>query len=119
MDRVAADIMDNVADATEDEDVVDNKVEDEVHLRRRRKATTYPGLVDRLPHHSAEEQLHSMPQIQSNGSTIGIIVSCVDLTWKMGIHLQHAHMIGENLGTRRDATDRTYSSTSRPDTPYC
>ena len=117
MDRVGADTEDSVADAMADQAAVDVGVEDEVHLCRRRKTTTYPRLVDRLPHYSAEEQHHRMPQILSNGTTIGIIVSCADLMWKMDIHLQHAHMVGENLGTRRDATDRMYSSTLRPDMP--
>ena len=115
MDRVVADTKDNEADAMADEAVEDDGVEDEVHLRRRRNKTTYPRPADRLPHYSVEEQLHSMPQTLSNGTTIGIIVSRVDLTWKMGIHRQHVHRIGERLGTRRDATDRMYSSTSRPD----
>ena len=118
MDRVGADTEDNVADAMADEAAEDNGVEDKVHLRRRRNTTTYPKLVDRLVHYLAEEQLHSMPQIPSNGSTIGIIVSCVDLTWKMDIHLQHAHVIGESRGIRRDAPDRMYSSTSRQDTTH-
>jgi len=115
------DIVDRVvaaADAMADEAAVDDRVEDKVNLRRQRKKTTYPRLVDRLPHYLEEEQHHSIPQILSNGTKIEIIVSGVDLTWKMDIHLQHAHMIGENLGTRRDATDRMYSSTLRPDIPH-
>jgi len=110
VDRVVA-----AADAMADEAAEDNGVEDEVHLRRRRKTTTYHRSVGRSLHYSAEEQHHSMPPIPSNNTTIGIIVSRVDLTWKMDIHLQHAHVIGESLGTRRDATDRMYSSTLRPD----
>ena len=118
MDRVVADTEDNAADAMAEEAAEDNRVEDEVHLHRRRNTTTYPRSVDRLPHYSAEEQLHSMPQILSNDTTIGIIVSCADSTWNMGIHQQHAHVIGKRLDTRRDAPGRMYSSTSRLDTPH-
>ena len=118
MGRVGADTEDNVADAMADKASEDNGVEDVVHLHRRHNTTTHPRLVDRLTHYSAEKKRHSMPQTLSSGTTIGITVSCVDLTWKMDTHLQHAHMIGENLGTSRDATDRMYSSTSRPDTPH-
>jgi hypothetical protein len=56
-----------------------------------------------------------MPQILSNVTIIGIIVSHVALMWKMDIYPQHAHKIGKKLGTRRDATDRIYSSTLQPD----
>ena len=66
------------ADAMANEDAEDDGVEDKVHLRRRRNKTTYPRPADRLPHYSVEEQLHSMPQTLSNGTTIGIIVSRVD-----------------------------------------
>ena len=62
VDRVGAVTEDSVADATADEAAVDNGVEDEVHLRRRRKTTTYPRSVDRIPHYLAEEQHHSMHQ---------------------------------------------------------
>ena len=110
MDRVVT-----AADAMADKDAEDNRVEDGVHLCRRRKTTTYPRSVGRSLHYSAEEQHHSIPQILSNDTTIGIIVSHVDLTWKMDTHLQHAHGIGKSLGTRRDATDRTYNSTLRLD----
>ena len=110
MDRAEA-----AADAMADEDAEDDGVEDEVHLRMRRKTTTYHKLVGRSLHYLVEEQHHSMPQTPSNDTTIEIIVSCVDLTWKMDTHLQHAHVIGENLGTKKDATDRIYSSTLQPD----
>jgi hypothetical protein len=106
------------ADAMADEAVEDDKEEDEVHLRRRRKTATYPRSVDRLHHCLEEEQRQCIPQIPSNDTTIGITVSHVDLTWKMDIHLQHAHKTGESRGTRRDAPDRMYSSTLRPDTPH-
>jgi len=115
VDRVEADTEDSVANVTADRDAADNGVEEEVHLRRQRKTTTYHRLVGRLTHYLADEQHHSMPQILSNVTIIGIIVSHVALAWKMDIHLQHAHRIGKNLGTRRDATDRIYSSTLQPD----
>jgi hypothetical protein len=67
--------------------------------------------VEKLPHSLVEEQDHSMPRTLSNVSIIGIIVSHVALMWKMDIHQQHAHRIGENLGIKRAATDRMYSST--------
>jgi hypothetical protein len=107
------------ADAMEDEDAEDDGVEDEVHLRKQRKTTTYHKLVGRSLHYLVEEQHHSMPQTPSNDTTIGIIVSCVDLTWKMDTHLQHARAIGGSLGIRRNATDRMYNSTLRQDTTHC
>ena len=116
MDKVPADTEDSVVDVTVDADEVDDGVEDEVHLRRRRRTTTYLKLVDRSHHSSVEEQDHSMPRIPLNASIIGIIVSHVGSTLKMGIHLQHAHRIGENPDTRRDAADRMCNNTLRPDT---
>ena len=107
-----------VADAMADEDAENDGVEDEVHLRMRRKTTTYHKLVCRSLHYSVEEQHHSMPQTPSNDTTIGIIVSCVDLTWKMDTHLQHAHAIGRYRVIRRVATDRIYNSTLRLDTMH-
>ena len=111
MDRVEVDIMDNVADATADVDAVEDGTEDKDHLRRRRRQTTYLKSADRLPNSLVEEPHHYMPRTLSNVTIIGIIVSHVALTWKMDIHQQHAHRIGKNLGTKRDATDRMYSST--------
>ena len=114
MDRAEA-----AADAMEDEDAEDDGVEDEVHLRKQRKTTTYHKLVGRSLHYLVEEQHHSMPQTPSNDTTIGIIVSCVDLTRKMDTHLQHARAIGGSLGIRRDATGRMYNSTLRLGTMHC
>ncbi len=94
------------ADAMADEDAEDDGVEDEVHLRKRRKTTTYHQSAGRSLHYLAEEQHHIMPRTPSNDTTIGIIVSRVDLTWKMDTHLQPAHAIGGSLGIRRDATGR-------------
>ena len=115
MVRVEVDIEDSVVDAMADVDAADNEVEDKVYLRRRCKTTTYLKLVGRLPHYLAAQQHHNMLRIPSNVTIIGIIVSHAASTWKMDIHLLHAHRIGENLGTRKDATDRTYSSKLRPD----
>ena len=115
MERVEADTEDSVADAMVEEAAVEDGVEDEGHLRRRRKTTSYPSLGDRSPHYSAAEHQHNTPRILSNDTTIGIIVSHAASTWKMDILLRHAHMIGENRGTRKDATDRMYNSTLRPD----
>jgi hypothetical protein len=100
---------------TADVDAAGDGVEDEVHLLRRRRTTTYLRSVVRLPHSLVEEQDHSMPRTLLNVSIIGIIVSHAASTLKMDIHLQHAHRIGKKLGTRRGATDRMYSSTLRPD----
>ena len=111
MDRVAEDIMDNKADAMADVEAVEDGAEDEDHLRRRRRQTTYLKSADRLPHSLVEEPHHYMPRTLSNVTIIGIIVFHVASTWKMDIHQQHAHMIGKNLGTKRAAIDRMYIST--------
>ena len=109
MDKVAA-----AADAMADEAAEDDGEEDEVHLRRRRKTETYPRSVDRLPQYSEGEQHQCTPQTLSNDTIIGIIVSRVDSTWRMDTHPQLAHVIGENLDTKKDAPDRIYSSTLQP-----
>jgi hypothetical protein len=113
--KVPADTEDSAVDVTMDADEVDDGVEDEVHLHRRRRTTTYLRSVDRLPHSLVEEEEHSMPRTLLNVSIIGTIVSHAALTLKMGIHLQHAHKIGENLVTRKGATGIMYSSTLRLD----
>jgi hypothetical protein len=116
VDKVPADTKDSVVDATMDADEVDDGVEDEVHLRRRRSTTTYHKSVDKSPHSSVEERDYSMPRIPSNATIIGIIVSHVGSMLKMGIHPQHAHRIGENLDIRRDVTGRMCNNTLRLDT---
>jgi hypothetical protein len=111
VDKVPADTEDSVVDADE----VDDGVEDEVHLRRQHSTTTYHKSVDRSPHSSVEGRAYSIPRIPSNNSIIGIIVSHVGSTLKMGIHPQHAHRIGENLDIRRDVTGKMYNNTLRLD----
>ena len=115
MDKVEADIADkqveHMVDVTVDVDQAVVGVEEGVHLLRQHRTTIYLWLVVRLPHSLVEEQDHSMPRTLLNVSIIGIIVSHAALTLKMDIHLQHAHRIGKNLVTKRDATDRMYSST--------
>ena len=111
MDKVPEDTEDNAGDVTADVYEVGDRVEDEAHLHRRHRTTTYLRLVVRSPHYSVEEQDYNMPQTLSNVTIIGIIVSLVALMWRTDIHQQHAHRIGENLGTKRAATDRMYSST--------
>ena len=116
MDKGPEETEDNAEDAKADADAVEDGVEDEAHLHKRRRTTTYLRLAGRSPHYSVEEQAYSMPRTLSNGTIIGIIVSRAASTWKMDTHLQHAHRIGENRGTRRGAPDRTYSSTLQQDT---
>ena len=118
MDKVPEDKEDNAGDVTADVDAVGDGVEDEAHLHRRQRTTTYLRSVVRSPHYSVEEQDYSMPQTLSNDSIIEIIVSHAASMWKMGIHPQHAHRIGESMGTKRSAPDRTYNSTLRPDTMH-
>ena len=120
MDNMEADIADKPAehtvDVTVDAEGVGDGVEEEVHLLRRRRTTTYLKSVDRSPHSLVEEQDYSMPRIPLNASIIGIIVSHAGLTLKMGIHPQHAHGIGGRQATRKGATETIYSSILRPDT---
>ena len=116
MDKVPEDTEDNAGDMTVGVDAVGDGVEDKAHLHRRHRTTTYRRSVVRSPHYLVEEQDYSMPRTLSNVSIIGIIVSHAASTWKMGIHLQHAHRIGKSLGTKRGAPDRTYNSTLRTDT---
>ena len=120
VDRVVADTVDkpleHTVDVTVEVDAAVVGVEDKVHLLRRHRTTIYLQSVDRLPHSLVvEEEEHSMPLILLNVSIIGTIVSHAASTSKMGIHLQHAHGIGEKLVTRKGATGIMYSSTLRLD----
>ena len=71
-----------------------------------------------LPHYLAEASKHlsnqqqGTPQIQSNDSITGTIVTRAGLMSKMDICLKHVHQAGIRLGTRLGAHMTTYSSIS-------
>ena len=116
MYRVVADTRDNEVVHLEDaEGVVAIGEEDVFHFPKRHRITPYPRSAVNPHHFLVEEQERRHHQILSKDSTIGTIVSRAYLTSRMGIHLQHAHGIGERLDTRKGATETMYSSTLRPD----